>query len=652
MAASPFYRRGLHMQFTEDGPLTPRKCQDGAHRSIDGLENQAKLIRGLPQTIAHLLPYGVSLGVLTGAIERASKLRMPVHEIIISEGFVTELTFYRSLARSLGIPFSFIPRKFQVDTECRQVLRSGIAEFVAPGGELNFMIAPCSSTLPSFIHEFASSQNSNSTKFVLTTPSNFLESVRRATSEQTINYTTSLLEQTKPIFSAASVPALRFVVIFLGTLITAIGVSLVEPDFWHLVLLALTIYPVVPSMALKLWVLGMTFLPRPPHPRPLSDHELPVYTVLVPLYNEVKIVSQLVTALLAIDYPASKLDIKILLEETDISTIKLVKTKAFRSIFDIIICPKGAPQTKPRALDMGLYFAKGDYVVVYDAEDVPDPGQLRLAAAYFAEGGSKLGCLQAKLAIENTSESWISRMFTLEYARLFDVTIPGMAAAGLPIPLGGTSNHFRREVLESIGGWDPWNVTEDADLGLRLARFGYTVADLPSSTLEEAPFELRAWFNQRMRWMKGWMQTSLVHCRYPRILIDEVGLVKASLLFLVATNTLVSSLLHPLLLISLSLMFYAIEAPDARSIEMFLMMFGLVFYNGAIGIFLLQEGAKRRRIRMRWSDFPLFLIYGLLVTAASWLALKELVLAPSFWRKTSHGLTKIPRSGGPSTNQK
>ena len=194
------------MQFIDDDPSKPRQHKDGANSSIDGLDNEAERIARLPQSIAHLFLYGIRLAILEGAIERAAKLRMPVSDVIISEGFVTEVTFYLSLAQSLELPFCFTPQQVQVEKECRKVLDSGIARFVAAEGELRFMVAPRGAGIPSFISEFAKHRNSRSEKFVfLTTPSNFLESVRRATNQQTIHYTTSYLEQTKPKIGRAHV---------------------------------------------------------------------------------------------------------------------------------------------------------------------------------------------------------------------------------------------------------------------------------------------------------------------------------------------------------------------------------------------------------------------------------------------------------------
>jgi cellulose synthase/poly-beta-1,6-N-acetylglucosamine synthase-like glycosyltransferase len=189
----------------------------------------------------------------------------------------------------------------------------------------------------------------------------------------------------------------------------------------------------------------------------------------------------------------------------------------------VLVVPDGTPRTKPRALQYALQFAQGDYVVVYDAEDVPEPDQLRRALAALRAAPERLGCLQAQLNIYNSRASWLTRQFTVEYTALFDCILPTLERLDLPVPLGGTSNHFPRAVLDAVGGWDPFNVTEDADLGIRLARAGWHVGVLPSTTWEEAPPTFRVWLGQRTRWLKGWMQTYLVHMRAPRRLWRELG---------------------------------------------------------------------------------------------------------------------------------
>jgi cellulose synthase/poly-beta-1,6-N-acetylglucosamine synthase-like glycosyltransferase len=634
-------------------PPTPPQDSIIQNECFEGAVSHIPKSGCLPLCVAHLSQYGVPLDVIEQGIAKASQLGMTIPDVLIAEGFVSEITFYRSLAQSLGLEFGFIHQDIFIHEDCSTVISSGIVEIARRNGETYFAAAPRGDAINVLISAFSEPRPSTATRVIVTVPSHFVARVRHATREQTLKLTTDRLQQCHPAWSAANLKTRTFVTVFLGALITTIIGGALYPSLWHLSMLALTAYPVLPALALKSYILARGFgRASISKPKLLSDKDLPVYTILVPLYDEATVIPQLIQAILALDYPRSKLDVKILLEESDDVTIAAVRKVAIHRIFDIIICPAGKPKTKPRALDFGLYFARGEYVVVYDAEDVPEPGQLKLAAAYFAASDKKLGCLQGRLAIDNATDYWLSRIFSLEYARLFDVTIPEMAAAGFPIPLGGTSNHFRKETLEAIFGWDPWNVTEDADLGLRLARLGYSVADLPSSTFEEAPNTLNSWFSQRTRWMKGWMQTALVHCRNPLNLVAEVGFRKALLVLLISTNAVVSSLLHPLLLIVIGVCVGAYEMFHS-SVSLSLWVMGaILLLSGVICLALLIEGSRRRSISLKWSDFPLFFIHSVLVMAATWWALIELAKAPSLWRKTAHGLTKASRTRPDSSPQK
>ena len=200
---------------------------------------------------------------------------------------------------------------------------------------------------------------------------------------------------------------------------------------------------------------------------------------------------------------------KLLVEEDDSETRAALAHMPPAAWIEVVVTPRGAPRTKPRALNVGLLLARGSLLVVYDAEDAPAPRQLRDAAARFAAAPARLACLQAALAIDNRADTAVSALFAIEYAALFDVLLRGLAALKLPLPLGGSSNHFRVASLRRVRGWDAWNVTEDVDVGLRLARFGYCSDILASTTYEEAPTTVPAWLKQRRRWLKGWMRP---HC--------------------------------------------------------------------------------------------------------------------------------------------
>ncbi len=273
---------------------------------------------------------------------------------------------------------------------------------------------------------------------------------------------------------------------------------------------------------------------------------LPVYTVLVPLHGEAAVVPQLVAALRALDYPPDRLDIKIIVEADDDATRAAIAAEPLPAHVECLVAPPGQPRTKPRALNIGLIEARGEFLTIYDAEDRPDPDQLRLAVARFRQLPERVACLQARLVIDNVDDGWLTRMFALEYAGLFDVVNAGLMRAGLPVLLGGTSNHFRTSVLRRLGGWDAWNVTEDADLAFRLQRHGYRMADLPSSTFEEAPAGFGPWFRQRVRWMKGFMQTTVTHTRDPGWLWRGPDRLAGLTLLTLCLGTILSALAYPL----------------------------------------------------------------------------------------------------------
>jgi cellulose synthase/poly-beta-1,6-N-acetylglucosamine synthase-like glycosyltransferase len=277
----------------------------------------------------------------------------------------------------------------------------------------------------------------------------------------------------------------------------------------------------------------------------VPDRELPVYTILAPLYREAHMLPGLVNALARLDWPAAKLDIKLILESVDTETIAAAQALQLPGNFEIVVVPAHEPRTKPKALNYALPLARGEYLVIYDAEDRPEPDQLRRAFAAFQSGPPNLATVQARLNLYNVHDNWLTRQFTIEYCALFDGLLPTLDRLELPIPLGGTSNHFRVSALRWLAAWDPHNVTEDADLGMRLARNGYRCRVLDSTTYEEAPVLFGSWLRQRTRWLKGFMQTWLVHMRAPRLLRHELGW-RGFLAFQVMLGgTVLSALVHP-----------------------------------------------------------------------------------------------------------
>lgn len=245
----------------------------------------------------------------------------------------------------------------------------------------------------------------------------------------------------------------------------------------------------------------------------LDDESLPVYTLLLPAYKEAAVVEKLLRAVTSFDYPADKLDVILLLEEDDRETRGLIEGVELPGCVRVLVVPDGKPKTKPRACMHGLKAARGEYLVIYDAEDRPEPDQLKKAVVAFRRVPDRVTCLQAKLNYYNPRQNWLTKWFTLEYTTWFDLFLPGLNRLGVPIPLGGTSNHFKLKELREVGGWDPFNVAEDCDLGMRLHKSGYRTRILDSTTWEEANSQLGNWIRQRSRWVKGYVQTHLVHTR-------------------------------------------------------------------------------------------------------------------------------------------
>jgi glycosyltransferase XagB len=367
----------------------------------------------------------------------------------------------------------------------------------------------------------------------------------------------------------------------------------------------------------------------------------PRYTVLAPLYREGRVALQLAATLGELSYPADKLQIILLLEDDDAETRTALAARPLPAHFQVLTVPPGGPRTKPNALNHGLAAATGDYLTIFDAEDLPEPDQLMRAAAMFRDLPADTVCLQARLVIDNAPDGWLPLMMSIEYAALFDAAKCGFAAMAMPVALGGTSNHFRRAALMELGGWDAWNVTEDADLGLQIALKGWLVADLPSTTLEEAPITLAAWFSQRRRWLKGFMQTCVSHSRRPRLAIRSMGLVNWLCGMVQVAGAVVGSMLFPIFTghVAWNWMNGRLFDNDGWLDTVLNTMALWVALCGVMSAFVpALIGLYRRRT---WHLAPWLVtlpIYLTLISAASWMALVDYLREPFKWLKTEHGL--------------
>lgn len=375
----------------------------------------------------------------------------------------------------------------------------------------------------------------------------------------------------------------------------------------------------------------------------LDPKTLPIYTILVPLYRDAAVVPTLARALRSLDYPKSKLDIKIILEGDDPETIEACKRAGLEGCVELIVVPPSQPRTKPKALNYALSFARGHFLTIYDAEDVPDPDQLKRAVLAFRKAPWDVVCLQARLNYFNWRENWLTRMFTLEYSLWFDWYLPGLEALGIPIPLGGTSNHFRAEVVRALGGWDPFNVTEDADLGIRFSMSRWRVGILDSTTYEEANSQVWNWIRQRSRWVKGYIQTWLVYMRHPVVTLRRLGWKGFLGFHAFIGGAFWGPLAFPPLalmflvwLITRTKMFDPLFSPPTLAVSLFLLLAG----NGLLIYFHMLAAWMRQRPILVFSSLQLPAYY-LLMSIAAWRSLWQLVTKPHHWEKTEHGLTSV-----------
>jgi len=365
-----------------------------------------------------------------------------------------------------------------------------------------------------------------------------------------------------------------------------------------------------------------------------ADSTLPLYTILVPLYREAPMVPGLIAALEALDYPKDLLDVILVAEADDQDTVAACHACA-RVFIATLAIPPSRPRTKPKAINFALSFARGDYLVVFDAEDRPEPDQLRKAVAAFRDSPPNVACLQARLSFYNSGDCWLAAQAQADYRLWFGRLLPGLARLGVPVPLGGTSNHFRTQLLRDVGAWDPFNVTEDADLGMRLARAGFRVAMLDSTTFEETPATLRGWMKQRSRWLKGYMQTWLVHSRSSRQLIASAGLRGFLAFHFFIGGAVASAVANPILWLTalLSCVFPSTfgATRDAAAFAI----------GGALGgnVILALPIVATTPLRgdEGWGVALSVPIYWLLISAAAYRGFFQLLLRPFHWEKTMHG---------------
>lgn len=584
--------------------------------------------------------------VIADAERRAERLATGADRVLIAAGALDEETYLRALGDSLGVafePFDGMPR-----TECPldddRLIESaaiGLLPIETDSG-IVYVVAPRGVAARNILTMIEDAPGA-AARFRFTTAERFNRFIMRDAGRTLAANASNALKLKSPALSAALPHRLGNAVAVAPMVLLLAAAAVFAP-----ILLVRGIEIMLAAIFIAWLALRITgaLVRRPAAPPAAAgqDSALPVYSIIAALYQEASSVDGLLSAIERLDYPREKLDVILAVETDDRETRAAIAARKTRLPITVIAAPAIGPRTKPKALNVALPFARGTFTVVYDAEDRPEPDQLRCALQAFRGGGEELACVQARLCIDNTADSLLARYFTTEYAGQFDVFLPGLTAMQLPLPLGGSSNHFRTATLRTIGGWDAYNVTEDADLGMRLARFGYRADIIDSTTYEEAPAAAGPWLRQRTRWFKGWMQTWLVHMRDPGRLLYELGLPGFLAFQLMVGGNALAALVHPLFMAGLIYVVASggdIWRGDNAAVVVLGALYGTTAVIGYLSsAFLGLLGLLRRGLGSAAWVLLLTPLYWLMLSLAAWRALYQLFFAPYRWEKTAHGLAK------------
>jgi cellulose synthase/poly-beta-1,6-N-acetylglucosamine synthase-like glycosyltransferase len=570
---------------------------------------------------------------------------------LIGQGHIRPVDYYRTVADVYGLRFVDLQREPPDSSLAEITDRADYAERnLLPWRRVNgkLLIATTSVTKDHF--EWGDARfGEDNYDFVITSPFDILWATQVIFRDWDSFFAREALYSWKPEHSAKHTitrSQKNVMWALLGALILSLIVAPM-PTLVALMAFFTTLYSVTFAFKFVLTFVGSSrkvdMEVTPEQVAAVSEVDLPIFTVLVPMYKEAAVLPLITKALKNLDYPASKLEVKLVLEEDDAETIDAAKSLKLPGTFEIIRVPASQPKTKPKACNYALQFTRGEFVTIYDAEDQPEPDQLKKAVLAFRDADPRLACVQARLNYFNRGENWLTRMFTLEYSQWFDFLLPGLDWLKVPIPLGGTSNHFKLEALRRVGAWDPYNVTEDADLGVRLAQEGYTVGVINSTTYEEANGVLPSWIKQRSRWIKGYMQTWLIHMRHPIELWKSIGTKGFFAFHFFIGAPPLTKLLAPILW-AITLLVWFTNTWDVG--WLFPEPFGtMAMFNLALGnLFLIYFGVIAALKRRYYELVPagvLLPVYWILHSIAAYKALWQLIVKPHYWEKTTHGTSAV-----------
>ncbi|WP_290780146.1 glycosyltransferase family 2 protein [Hoeflea sp.] len=594
------------------------------------------------------LQCGIGKPQVNAAAAAAETNATSIEKELIAEGVIDPELYYSWLAGELELPFlTEIDPDQVVQLPSMDVLlhRDGPLRLSRAGSQVT-IIVPEARTIEAEKARFARRPGLRG-RLMVASPATIRRAVWQAGASDRVRKITFELDQDQQDASA------RRVMTGPQGFVLALAVYTAATGFMLWPFLAFTVLHILLTMFLSGGIflrlsalIASSFKPkRSPPLKRVNRRKLPIYTVLIALHDEADMAPAIVSRIAALRWPKSLLDVKYVCEADDEATIRALQAQNLGPESEIISTPAFGPRTKPKALQYALQGARGSLIAVYDAEDKPAPGQLLEAWAVFCSNDARLGCLQAPLAIANLGRSWISGLFALEYSGLFRVLIPFLAQTRMPIPLGGTSNHFRRAALKAAGGWDPHNVTEDADLGIRLYAHGYRTGTLTSATVETAPTTPQVWAPQRTRWLKGWTQTWLVAMRRPRHTVSALGIRGFVVFQLLIAGMLISALTHPLMFIFVAVTIAWLASSTASSISTFqstLMWIDLINIGVSYLTFIAMGWrgfTAHERGKMKGYWVLLTPAYWFMMSMAGWRALGQLMSNTHLWEKTPHAAT-------------
>lgn len=619
--------------------LTSRESLDAAIERTLGRTNIGTLL---------MMSGLITRSQLNDALNLAERTNTRLGRALIHRGYITEKQLYSFLSRQADIPLFDLS---QIE------LSKKAADILTPDEQWEKGVIPLSRDDQTMIVgvvdpisrdsiEYIKEKTGLSVKPVLVTENDFENALEKLYQEHYTAQSVTALLSREPDNSAAVVITNQQKIWLIISLVVILGLAI-----WNIktFLIALnSIFTIIYLLMIfyKFFLVSAaigTDLEVPISQKEidsLRDDELPIYTILTPVYKEAAVLPELLKSITNLDYPKIKLDVKVLLEEDDTETIA-----AFRKIdppdyIKAVILPPSQPKTKPKACNYGLIHARGEYIVIFDAEDKPDPDQLKRVVVAFNKIPANVICIQCKLNYFNRNQNLLTRWFSIEYSMWFDLFLPGLDARNVPIPLGGTSNHFKKFALIEAGAWDPHNMTEDADLGIRLYKLGYRTRIVDTTTYEEANSKVNNWIRQRSRWVKGYIQTWLVHMRHPFKLIKDIGFPAFFSFQMVVGGNIFTVIMNPVYwLIAAAWLLFRFDFISS-------LFPGPIYYLGSFSLFFgnfvftyinVAGAMGRKYYEMVWAALISPLYWGLM-SIGGWRGFLQLLTKPHYWEKTVHGL--------------